>query len=250
MANESSENVSRAVSLLREAAAVLAQNTASLSSHETPESTTEIPTPTTATSISNNINNVASTTNARSSSRNNSGPSGESTSTALRNFRLLFAPYGRTSRETTHRPPPKKVCRRDGKRKATETWTHEVFCLASIDEQATPTRVRKENLQRAGLGRRKIKFDANSTAVQFKEKLEEIFPKLITGGGFDLLRRGPSGNELVTIRQPPSGYTVKYLRETTGLGQALLYIRPLQLNLDISPQDANDTDYDSEVRQN
>ena len=60
-------------------------------------------------------------------------------------------------------------------------------------------RARKETLQRAGLGRSKVQFDANANTVSFKQKLEEVFPKLY--GGFELLRRGTSGNGLVVIRQ-------------------------------------------------
>ena len=236
------ENVNRAMSLLREAAAVLAQNSAP--SNETGRSESGTPT-TTSSNVAISTSSSFSTPNTRPSS---SG-SHPSTSDALRNFRTLFAPYGNTNRDTPHRPPPKKVCRRKGVTKQKETWTHEVFCLGSVDEQATPTRERKDILQRAGLGRSKIKFDANTNAIDFKEKLEEVFPKLILGRGFELLRRGPSGNGLVLIRQPASGYSVKYLRESSGIGQALLYIRPLQMNLDMSPEDLDDTEFDSEVRQ-
>ena len=84
------------------------------------------------------------------------------------------------------------MCRRKGQVHSTrqrETWTHEVCCLADVDEQATPMRERKVTLQHAGLGRAKIKFDANANAVEFKEKLEEAFPKLKEGLGFELLRR-------------------------------------------------------------
>ena len=73
-------------------------------------------------------------------------------------------------------------------------------CLANVDESSTPTRARKETLQCAGLDRSKIQFDANANAVSFKQKLEDVFPKLY--GGFELLRRGASGNGLVVIRQP------------------------------------------------
>ena len=217
------------MSLLREAAAVLAQNSAP--SNETGRS--ESGTPTTTSS------NVAiSTSSSFSNTRPSSSGSHPSTSDALRNFLTLFAPYGNTNRDTPHRPPPKKVCRRKGVTKQKETWTHKVFCLGSVDEQATPTRERKDILQRAGLGRSKIKFDAN--AIDFKEKLEEVFPKLILGRGFELLRRGPSGNGLVLIRQPASGYSVKYLRESSGIGQALLYD---------DTEFLDDTEFDSEVRQ-
>ena len=189
----------------------------------------------------------------------NTGPSSTSTSSttvnsstseALRNFRTLFAPYASTSRGGTtrpvHNPPPKKVCRRQGNTRAKETWTHEVFCLANVDESSTATRARKETLQRAGLGRSKVQFDANANAVSFKQKLEEVFPKHY--GGFELLRRGASGNGLVVIRPPARGYSAKFLRDSSGLGQAMLYIRPLQMNIDISNEDTDDADFDLEVR--
>ena len=141
------------------------------------------------------------------------------------------------------------MCKRnENKVKARETWMHEVFCLASIDEEAVPTHERKTTLQLAGLGRIKIKFDASANAVEFKSKLEEVFPKLMCAGGFELLRRASSGNGLVLIRQPASGYSVKYLRDVYSIGQALLYIRPLQMNLDTSADETDTTELDSEVK--
>ena len=109
-----------------------------------------------------------------------------------------------------------------------------------------PTRERKEKLQRAGLGRRKVKFNASLSAVELKEKLEEVFPRLVYGRGFELLRRGSSGNGLILIHQPGGGYTVKYLRESAGLGQALMFVRPLQANLDVSAEESS-VDFHSEV---
>jgi hypothetical protein len=57
----------------------------------------------------------------------------------------------------------------------------------------------------AGKGKRhfnrsKIQFDANANAVSFKQKLEEVFPKLY--GGFQLLRRGASENYLYSCHSP------------------------------------------------
>ena len=74
--------------------------------------------------------------------RANASANTPKTAGALRNFGTLFAPYASTnspstSRRVSHRPPPKRVCKRnENKGKARETWTHEVFCLASIDEEA------------------------------------------------------------------------------------------------------------------
>jgi hypothetical protein len=52
--------------------------------------------------------------------------------------------------------------------------------------------------------------------------------------GFQILRTGSGGNTLSVISPPATGYSVPFLRDTSGLGQALGYIRPLQRNLDTS----------------
>ena len=71
---------------------------------------------------------------------------------------------------------------------------------------------------------------------QVKTNLEEEFLKLKNGGGFEILHSGFSpGKSLVLLRPPVSvGYSVKFLRDESGLGQALAYIRPLQRSLDVS----------------
>ena len=61
--------------------------------------------------------------------------------------------------------------------------------------------------------------------MELKSKLEEVFQNLMCAGGFELLRRASSGNGLVLIRQPASGYSVKYLWDVYSIGQALLYTR-------------------------
>ena len=232
-------NVNRAVRLLREAADVLVQT------NTTPNTRPTIDHTSTSTVLRSANSPAASSSRSSGSSLSNfnNNASNNTTNEALRNFRLLFSPYGSrpTPRDTQYKPPPKRVCQRKGREntRPKETWTHEVFCLGNVDENATPTRERKETLQLAGLGRSKIKFDANSNAIEFKKKLEEVFPKLILGGGFELLRCSSSGS-LAVLRQPACGYSVKYLRESSGLGQALLYIRPLQMNLDTSPEDMSE----------
>ena len=72
-----------------------------------------------------------------------------------------------------------------------------------------------------------------NNATEVKTKLEEVYPKLASGGGFEILRRGMS-NELVLIEPPPSGYSVGFLRDIAGLGQAIAFVRLLQRNLDMS----------------
>jgi hypothetical protein len=123
-----------------------------------------------------------------------------------------------------------------------------MFCLANTDEEAAPSRERKITLQLAGLGRIKIKFDVNANPVELKKKLEETFPKLICGGGFEPLRHGSSGNGFVLVPLPPSGYTVKYLQDVCGIAQALLYIHPLQMDLDTSPEETTTSELGAEVK--
>ena len=51
------------------------------------------------------------------------------------------------------------------------------------------------------------------------------------------MRTGHQGSNttLTTIIPPASGYSVPFLRDSSGLGQALAYIRLLQRDLDKSP---------------
>lgn len=112
-----------------------------------------------------------------------------------------------------------------------ETWTHDFFCLANHRQEQVPSRAEKFQLQDAGLGRKTIVFNRRDQAITFVVKLESIYPKLKDGGGFELLRSGPSNKDLVVITPPASGYSVPFLRESSGLGQAVAYIRPLQKSL-------------------
>ena len=62
---------------------------------------------------------------------------------------------------------------------------------------------------------------------QVKKKLEEAYQN---GGGFEIICSGyPSRKSLVVLRPPVSvGHLIQFLRDGSGLGQALAYIRPLQ----------------------
>ena len=53
-----------------------------------------------------------------------------------------------------------------------------------------PSVALKASLQQAGLGRKKICFSWKETAADVKVKLEEVYPKLKNGGGFEIMRRG------------------------------------------------------------
>ena len=153
----------------------------------------------------------------------------------MQTFRSLFSPYpagpstSYAGARNQSRPPPAK--KRKSFFRVKETWTHEFFCLASTAATCVPSRSDKISLQNAGLGRRKIVFSCRASALDVKENLESVFPKLKESGGFEILRSA-QGTMLSLITPPPGGYSVQFLRDAAGLGQALAYIRPLQKDLD------------------
>lgn len=186
----------------------------------------------------------ANTSGASSSINVNGNTSTNTSDRSLANFRTLFARYSGSrsglpssslGQARALSAPPRK--RRKGGNFARpflmkETWTHDFFCLADHLEQQQPPRVQKFTLQDAGLGRKTIVFNRNDQASAFMEKIESVYPKLENAGGFELLWSGPF-KDLVVITPPPSGYSVPFLRESSGLGQVLAYIRPLQRSLDL-----------------
>ena len=97
-----------------------------------------------------------------------------------------------------------------------------------------PSRSEKFQLQDPGLGRKTIVFHRKDQPLAFAEKVESVYPKLKDAGGFELLRSGPSNIDLVVITPPASGYSFAFLRESSGLGQAVAYIRPLQKSLSMA----------------
>ena len=162
----------------------------------------------------------------------------------MQNFRNLFAGYSASSRNQSRpsRPPPAKR-QKSGFYVPKETWTHEFFCLGDCAALTVPSRSEKFELQLAGLGRKKIVFGSKDNAVKVKEKLEQAYPKLDKGGGFEILRSGVSTSVRGLCVLKPSaatGYSVNFLKNESGLGQALAYIRPLQRSLDTSPIDTEE----------
>ena len=116
-----------------------------------------------------------------------------------------------------------------------ETWTHDFFCLASKEQVRAPSRAKKLDMEEARLGWKKICFHSKAKS-ELRKKLEEEYPKLSQGGGFELMRTGHQGSNTTRTKiiPPASGYSVPFPRDSSGLGQALVYIRHLQRDLDRS----------------
>ena len=83
----------------------------------------------------------------------------------------------------------------------------------------------------AGLSRKNFVFGAKDNAVKVKAKLEQAYPKLEKEGGFEILRSGVSTSVsgLCVLKPQRRVVTVYiFLRNESGLGQALAYVHPLQ----------------------
>ena len=162
---------------------------------------------------------------------------GASGSNVLHNFRTLFAPYRQSSSSMSSSLPTKKNTEKPKFFQPKETWAHEFFCLASKEQVRAPLRAEKLELQEAGLSRKKICFHSKAKFPEIRRNLEEEYPTLSQGGGFELMRTGHQGSTttLTTIIPSASEYSLPFLRKSSGLAQSLAYIRPLRRDLDRSP---------------
>lgn len=69
-------------------------------------------------------------------------------------------------------------------------WRHKFVCLGFFGQDKMPlTDYQKEELYQAGLGEKEIVFESlNLSQQQFRDRLMKEFPRLKTGGGFQLLK--------------------------------------------------------------
>ena len=108
--------------------------------------------------------------------------------------------------------------------------TLKFFCLSKVNSEKPPSSVyEKTGLSNCGLGPGSITLDINSTATDVHESLVERFPLLQAGGGYELLLYQRGGPEQGFHNIPPP-YTPARIKELAG--QAHVYVRPLQQDLD------------------
>ena len=137
--------------------------------------------------------------------------------------------------------PPKKAKKGNSKYPIfitpKETWTRDFCLLANVTDEVVPSFHQLNQLQQAGLGRRRVTFSnkkADHNAV--RACLEETFPKLKSqDGAYEFLKaeRGGKHCPLLPIPLSPNGYPIDYLKDNISSG-TLLYIRPIQSNLPLS----------------
>lgn len=132
----------------------------------------------------------------------------------------------------------KTPSKRQVKKRKVPTWTHTFVCLANKDQECIPEAGERAELHLAGLGEKKIQLTSDSDANDIHFEFLEQFPKLSSGGGYELLRSERGQKPLVVIDVPTSGYTVSYLK--TVAHNAKIYIRPLQRDLSIEVENTTE----------
>ena len=110
------------------------------------------------------------------------------------------------------------------------TWTRVFVCLANTSDSRMPSSTYYRDLKKASLGKKSITFNIADTPVQFDHKLKTHYPKLEIAGGYLLMCSHSSSRSLEEIKPP---YYVERLKRKTG--QCKIFIRPLQSNLDLTP---------------
>ena len=112
-------------------------------------------------------------------------------------------------------------------------WSHNFLCLASRFTAQVPGRQDKEELKAAGLGEERIHIALRASAEQLHQKFLVVYPKLENAGGYELLRCLPNSRSLTRLQPSSCGHTPESLKR--DVGQARIYIRPLQRDLDTTP---------------
>ncbi|XP_074645842.1 uncharacterized protein LOC141902100 [Tubulanus polymorphus] len=100
------------------------------------------------------------------------------------------------------------------------------FCLGNPDCMVIPhDRESRISLIQSGLGEKTLEIEKDSTFIELRGKLFEVFPQLSTGGGFEFLAaRANKMLELLDIES--SSITPYALKSLVARGK--IYIRPIQ----------------------
>ena len=101
-------------------------------------------------------------------------------------------------------------------------------------------------LKAADLGEKQLTIGLRASAEQLHSKILMTFPRLSDGGGYEFLRCFPNSRQLVQLEVPEGGHCPATLQE--DVGQARLYLRPLQKDLSMEPQQQELSPYTGEVQ--
>ncbi|XP_042619485.1 uncharacterized protein LOC109072616 isoform X2 [Cyprinus carpio] len=110
------------------------------------------------------------------------------------------------------------------------------FCLLSKNSQKTPKD--ETVLLQAGLGRRTVNIPDNADHTEITKVLIQEYPKLQNLRGGWLLQKASGGSgqrKTTSLAQDSQGYTAKILKASSNNGKNVIYIVPLQEEIDITP---------------
>ena len=117
--------------------------------------------------------------------------------------------------------------------KIANSWSHKFICLAYTDQdKSCSSTPEKTELILAGLGEKNITInDVDCSPKEFRDCITAAFPKLAAGGGFEYLKCAPSTRKLEVI---PFHICNSVRRLRAWIGNAKVYLRPIQMNLDLT----------------
>ncbi|KAJ7986674.1 hypothetical protein DPEC_G00342330 [Dallia pectoralis] len=117
-----------------------------------------------------------------------------------------------------------------------------------MNAETTPTLAEEFELTQAGLGKRNLTMSKDMTHAEFFRQLQDVYPKMdgLTGGW--LLKKATGGHgkrKLVIVPPDSEGYTGSLIRSASTSGKNLLYVVPLQQELDLTPLPADASEFQS-----
>nr|XP_055057045.1 uncharacterized protein LOC129441422 [Misgurnus anguillicaudatus] len=130
-----------------------------------------------------------------------------------------------------------------GKRRITSITTSKPAKILPVNIYLLPRlfdRTPKESEQlihmQAGLGRKTMHLEENATYEEICAQLKEMYPKFqeIRGVGFSKSSGGWGSRKLTLIPPDESGYNAKNLKTATNGFKGVIYIAPLQMELNTS----------------
>ena len=134
----------------------------------------------------------------------------------------------------------KKRRRQGGNPYIKDTFTRTYACLPFPNSAKSPDMDMQKKLEAAGLGKKSITLKVSAKHNQVVEKITETFPRL-ANQGFVLMRAKVGGyNADLDLLKYASGrelrfYDVEELRRREICGTSILYVRPVQIKLDLTP---------------
>lgn len=123
---------------------------------------------------------------------------------------------------------------------AVSSWQHKFYCLSGTNADRVPTTSSERMiLDAAGLGERVLTVpDVDCSVQSFRQLLLTAYPKLRSGGGFELLRCKPKTRDLVVIGSRCANCP-RLLKRRVGHGK--VYIRPIQRDLCLDEEEDGGT---------